>query len=342
MWECLEEVYLQGTKDKEFQLKQQLQSVKFGIKIIDNYIKEFKGTCDGLAAIHKPVNEDRKVINFARGISPKYKTFRTVMLGKTLYPTLNQFDNALRGFDMREDEEAHDNFDSVKVQTVSPYINSDNVVIPHVLIDDESIIDLSGVGPGSDAKEQVEVTEEHVALTGPTNDHHQTTTLVDVPVDHQPDNATLHSTTSVDVPVDVLLAPKGDHIITRHKVNEQHLSLVARNNIEIVRELTAKKARKSPHWLAAMQEEIDALHTNKTWIFVPKSPCINLVVSKWMFKTKLKVDGTIDRYKARLVARGFSHLEGIDFEETFSPVVKATTIRVVLSISFNSKGKLDN
>ena len=67
MWECLEEAYLQATKDKEFQLKQQLQSVKLGTRKIDEYIKEFKGICDGLAAIHKPVDEDSKVINFARG-----------------------------------------------------------------------------------------------------------------------------------------------------------------------------------------------------------------------------------------------------------------------------------
>ena len=56
-----------------------------------------------------------------------------------------------------------------------------------------------------------------------------------------------------------------------------------------------------------------------------------------MFKTKLKVDGTIDRYKAILVATGFPQLEGIDFEETFSPVVNATTIKVVLSIVVSSK-----
>ena len=58
-----------------------------------------------------------------------------------------------------------------------------------------------------------------------------------------------------------------------------------------------------------------------------------------MFKTKLKVDGTVDRYKDELVARGFSQLEGIDFEEIFSYVVKSTTIKVVLSIVVNSKWK---
>lgn len=76
-----------------------------GAKKLDEYLKEFKGICVGLAAIHKPVDEDSKVINFARGLVLKYRTFRTVMLGKAPYPTLNQFVNALRGFDMREDNE---------------------------------------------------------------------------------------------------------------------------------------------------------------------------------------------------------------------------------------------
>ena len=60
MWECLEETYLQATKDKEFRLKQQLQSVKLGTKTIDEYIKEFKGICDGFATIHTSVDEDTK------------------------------------------------------------------------------------------------------------------------------------------------------------------------------------------------------------------------------------------------------------------------------------------
>lgn len=101
MRECLEEAYLQATKDKELQLKQQFQNIKLGSKKLMSIRKCFKGICDGLAAIHKPFDLDSKVINFARGLGPKCRTFRTVMLGKALHPTLNQFANALRGFDIR-------------------------------------------------------------------------------------------------------------------------------------------------------------------------------------------------------------------------------------------------
>lgn len=103
IWSCLEDTYLQASKDKEFQLKQQLQTVKLGSKSIVEYIKEFKEICDSLMAIQKPLDEDRKVINFARGLGSKYKTIRTVMLGKAPYPNFNQFINALRGFEIRED-----------------------------------------------------------------------------------------------------------------------------------------------------------------------------------------------------------------------------------------------
>lgn len=103
IWSCLEDTYLQASKYEEFQLKQQIQFVKLGTKTIDEYIKEFKEICDSFMVINKPMDEDRKVINFARGLGRKLKTLRTVMLGKPPYHTFNQFVHNLRGFKMREE-----------------------------------------------------------------------------------------------------------------------------------------------------------------------------------------------------------------------------------------------
>ena len=75
-----------------------------------------------------------------------------------------------------------------------------------------------------------------------------------------------------------------------------------------------------------MEEEIHALNTNLTWSFVPWPKDVNFIGSKWIFRTKFKEDGIVDRYKARLIAQGFSQVEGLDLEETFSHVVKPTTI----------------
>jgi len=95
------------------------------------------------------------------------------------------------------------------------------------------------------------------------------------------------------------------------------------------------QALQLPHWKKAMQDEMDALHANHTWTLVPKTSTMNLVSSKWIFKVKTQSDGTIDRYKARLVARGFTQLPGLDYDETFSPVVKPGTIRLILNISLS-------
>lgn len=91
------------------------------------------------------------------------------------------------------------------------------------------------------------------------------------------------------------------------------------------------------HWLAAMNSEFQALQLNKTWSLVPRPPNQNVVSCKWVFKVKQKADGSLDKYKARLVARGFTQQYDIDYSETFSPVVKPTTVRLVLSLAI-SKG----
>uniref|UniRef100_A0A803QCY3 Integrase catalytic domain-containing protein n=1 Tax=Cannabis sativa TaxID=3483 RepID=A0A803QCY3_CANSA len=90
-------------------------------------------------------------------------------------------------------------------------------------------------------------------------------------------------------------------------------------------------------WNKAMNEEIAALKTNKTYVLVPPAPSQNLIGNKWVFREKFNLDGTLQRLKARLVAKGFHQRLGIDFGETYSPVIKASTVRIILAIAV-SKG----
>ena len=80
---------------------------------------------------------------------------------------------------------------------------------------------------------------------------------------------------------------------------------------------------------------MDALHNNKTWTLVPRQAIMNIISSKWVFKIKTRSNGSIERYKARLVARGFSQQPGLDYDETFSLVIKPSTIRLILTIGLS-------
>ena len=70
-------------------------------------------------------------------------------------------------------------------------------------------------------------------------------------------------------------------------------------------------------------------------MLVPRPPHTNIVTCRWIFTLKYNPDGTINRHKAQLVARGFSQTYGVDYKETFSPVVRLNSVRILLSLAVN-------
>ena len=89
-----------------------------------------------------------------------------------------------------------------------------------------------------------------------------------------------------------------------------------------------------------MQEELNQFERNNVWTLVPRPKSTNVVGTKWIYRNKSYEDGNIVRNKARLVAQGYSQIKGIDFEETFAPVARLESIRLLLSIACVHKFKL--
>ncbi|GJW40046.1 ribonuclease H-like domain-containing protein [Tanacetum coccineum] len=96
-------------------------------------------------------------------------------------------------------------------------------------------------------------------------------------------------------------------------------------------------ALKDPNWCNAMYDEYNALVKNSTWLLVQRPAGVNMVRSMWLFKHMFHADGTLSRYKARLVDNGSSQQLGVDFDETFSPVVKSDIVRTVLILAMSRK-----
>ncbi|KAI5328775.1 hypothetical protein L3X38_028172 [Prunus dulcis] len=119
-----------------------------------------------------------------------------------------------------------------------------------------------------------------------------------------------------------------------HKPNPRYAMTATTHPIlSSIEPTCVSQAVKDPLWRQAMSNEFNALIRNGTWELIPSLPSQNLIGCKWVFRIKRHPDGTIDRYKARLVAKGFHQRPGVDFSDTFSPVVKPTTIRIVLHLA---------
>ena len=95
----------------------------------------------------------------------------------------------------------------------------------------------------------------------------------------------------------------------------------------------ALRSKESALWLEAMKNEMDSMYENKVWTLTDIPEGIKPIGCKWIFKKKLNADGKVETYKARLVAKGFRQIQGVDYDETFSPVAMLKSIRIMLALA---------
>ena len=124
------------------------------------------------------------------------------------------------------------------------------------------------------------------------------------------------------------------HYVSNHRLFESNKSFV--NQLSTVSIPNGvQEALADPRWKAAMNEEMKSLQKNETWELVDRPPRKKPVGYQWVYTVRHKADGTIERFKARLVEKGYTKTYGIDYTDTFAPVAKINTGRVLLSLAAN-------
>ena len=105
---------------------------------------------------------------------------------------------------------------------------------------------------------------------------------------------------------------------------------------------STKATLKYPSWKTAMQTKYDALIKNETWTLIDLPSSKTAIGYKWIFRVKENPDGSVNKYKVRLVAKGFHQQLGFDYKETFSLLIKLVTVRLILSMTFLTNGLFNN
>lgn len=128
------------------------------------------------------------------------------------------------------------------------------------------------------------------------------------------------------------------NLVTQHQTNSM-MNMIAEALVaaqDIGEPRTLREAMSSPdrlRWKEAIDSEYESLMRNETWNLMPLPLGRRTVSNKWLFKRKLNPDGSTARFKARLVVRGFTQEEGLDYTETFSPVVRFSSVHTLLAIA---------
>ncbi|GJU15068.1 retrovirus-related pol polyprotein from transposon TNT 1-94 [Tanacetum coccineum] len=140
------------------------------------------------------------------------------------------------------------------------------------------------------------------------------TTADDLLAIHEPDHAES---------ADILKWSREKHIELVNIIGEPLAGITTRSRLI--------KALEEEGWVIAMQEELNRFERNKVWTLVPKPHRKTIIMTKWIWKNKIDEEGVVTKNKARLIAQGYNHQEGIDYKETFAPIVRLEAIRIFLA-----------
>jgi hypothetical protein len=108
----------------------------------------------------------------------------------------------------------------------------------------------------------------------------------------------------------------------------------------VIEPMNFDEANEHDEWRNAMEEEYDSIIKNNTWELTELPKHKKPIGCKWIYKPKLKLDGSIDKYKARLAAKGYSQTKGTDYAKTFAPVAKLNTLRMLIALATKYHWKL--
>jgi len=147
----------------------------------------------------------------------------------------------------------------------------------------------------------------------------------------------IHHVLAKDHPVDQIMGDISKGVQTRSRIASfcEHYSFVS-----FLEPNRVDEALRDPDWVNAMHEELNNFTRNQVWDLVERPKNYNVIGTKWVFRNKQNEDGMVVRNKARLVAQGFTQVEGLDFGETFAPVARLEAIRILLAYACSHNIKL--
>ena len=138
-----------------------------------------------------------------------------------------------------------------------------------------------------------------------------------------------------DHPKELIIGDPNSGVVTRSREiisNSCFVSKIEPKNV--------KEALTDEYWISAMQDELNQFKRHEVWELVPRPEGTNIIGTKWIYKNKSDAEGVVTRNKERLVAQGYTQVEGIDFDEIFSPVARLESIRLLLGVACLLKFKL--